>query len=258
MVNIPVKMHPAVRESSLDLDMLDSKDHSRIRFKRVNETSGKEVPWNQIVKGYDTGGDYVILTEEDFQKASPENNRLIEITAFVKEDEVNSIYYEKPYYLVPEKSGERAYALLLKTLQRSGMAGLGSYVMRNRQHLGMIKVYGDAILLHNIRFEDEIIKPEEYELDGPARAIKAPELRMAMSLVKQMQTGFDIHDYYDTYTSQLLKYIKARARGEKAPAMPVVRLPRKSKNLMEQLKASLQARPPVKKTSRRKKASTEK
>ncbi len=241
LVNIPVKMYTAVRESTLDFDMLDRKDHARIRFKRVNETSQKEVPWNEIVKGYDLGGEYVILSDEDFERASPENSRLIEITAFILEKEINSIYYEKPYYLVPDKNGERAYALLLKTLQKSGMAGLGTYVMRNREHLALIKVYQNAIVLNNIRFEDEIVKPEVYELDELGQAVKDPELKMALSLVEQMQTEFDIDRYHDTYTSRLLNYIKAKAKGVRSDSLPVKRLPGKGKNLMEQLKASLQA-----------------
>src|SRR5437763_862356 len=112
LVNIPVRIFSATQDSNLDLDMLDKKDHAKIRFKRVNEASGKEVPWENIVKAYDYDGKYVVLDDEDFQKASPERSKIIEIVEFVKETEIQSIFYETPYYLEPQKSGVKAYALL--------------------------------------------------------------------------------------------------------------------------------------------------
>src|SRR5215469_9218775 len=120
LVNIPIKLYSATQGSELDLDMLDKKDHANIRFKRVNEQTGKEVAWDNIVKGYKLDDRYVVLTDEDFQKASPEKSKIIEIKEFVLESEVDGIYYETPYYLEPEKSGGKAYILLRDALEKTG------------------------------------------------------------------------------------------------------------------------------------------
>ena len=123
LINIPVKLYSAVQESNLDLDMLDPKDHSNIKFKRVNENTGKEVPYKSIVKGYKINDEYVILEPEDFENADAKKTKTIEILNFSKEDEINSIYYEQPYYLEPDKSGEKAYGLLRDALAASKKIG---------------------------------------------------------------------------------------------------------------------------------------
>ena len=135
LVNIPVKMFSAVQGSELDLDMLDKKDHSNIKFQRVNANSGKVVPYENIVKGYKVDGQYVVLTDEDFAKASPEKSKVIEIEQFVDIKAIDSMYYETPYYLEPDKFGVRPYALLRDALKKSGKAGLGTYVMRTNRVL---------------------------------------------------------------------------------------------------------------------------
>src|ERR1051325_11325471 len=130
-INIPVKLYSAVQESSLDLDMLDSHDLSNIKFKRVNENTGKEVPFKEIVKGYMYNGQYVVLEPEDFEAADAVKSKLIEIVSFVNESEIQSIYFEKPYYIAPEKSGMKAYSILREALAESGKAGVATFVMRN-------------------------------------------------------------------------------------------------------------------------------
>jgi DNA end-binding protein Ku len=124
LVNIPVKLYSAVQDSRLDLDMLDKKNHARIRFQRVNEDTGKEVPWDQIVKGYLYNDEYVILEDEDFEEASPKKSKIIEIESFVKEEEIDDIYFETPYFIEPDKAGVKAYDLLMKTLQKTKKVGL--------------------------------------------------------------------------------------------------------------------------------------
>ena len=135
LVNIPVKIYSATQESVLDLDMLDKKDLSNIRFKRVNENTGKEVAWGDIVKGYKIDDRYVVLTDEDFEKAAPEKSKIIEIAEFIDEKEVDGIYYETPYYLEPEKSGSKAYVLLRDALHKTGKVAFGSFVLRNKESL---------------------------------------------------------------------------------------------------------------------------
>ncbi|WP_431210532.1 Ku protein [Puia sp. P3] len=152
LVNIPIKMYSAVQGSELDLDMLDKKDHSNIRFKRVNEKTGKEVAWENIIKGYKLNDQYVILTDEDFAKASPEKSKIIEINEFVEETKIDSIYYETPYYLEPDKSGAKAYALLREALHKTGKVGFGSFVLRNKEGLCLIKPMENILVLCRIRW----------------------------------------------------------------------------------------------------------
>jgi DNA end-binding protein Ku len=237
LVNIPVKLFSATEGSELDLDMLDKKDHSHIKFKRVNENTGKEVAWENIVKGYNLDGRYVVLTDEDFQKASPEKTKVITIEEFVKETEIDGIYYETPYYLEPEKSGGRAYVLLRDALHKTGMVGFGSFVMRNKEGLCLIKPMEDILVLNRIRWAQEI-RPTE-DLKVPSAAPKPGEMKMALELIKQLTGPFDISKYKDTYSDELMKLIKAKAKG-KAPktALKVVHKATGT-DLLSQLKASL-------------------
>jgi DNA end-binding protein Ku len=237
LVNIPVKMYSGVQDSSLDLDMLDKKDHSNIRFLRVNGKTGKEVAWENIVRGYKYNDEYVILTEDDFNKASPEKSKLIEIAEFVSLDEIDTVYYETPYYLEPEKSGMKAYALLRDALQKSGKVGLGTYVMRTKEAIGIIKPMDDILILNKMRFPEEI--RDHKDLKIPEDKSKPNELKMALALIDQLSGAFEIDKYKDTYSAQLMKLIEAKAKGKKikAPTMRVVHS--KSKDLMDQLKASL-------------------
>lgn len=247
LVNIPVKMYSAVQSSSLDLDMLDKKDHSNIKFKRVNENTGKEVAWENIVRAYKMEERYVVLDEDDFAKASPEKSKVIEINEFVDEKAIDSIYYEMPYYLEPEKSGGKAYALLRDALQKTGKAGLGSFVLRSRESLCLIKPLDEILIVNRIRFAEEIRAADDIIV--PKSTVKPAEMKMAVQLINQLSSEFDIAKYKDTYTDELMKLIKAKAKG-KAPKVPTMRVVHsKAKDLMAQLKASLGS------DSKRKKAS---
>jgi DNA end-binding protein Ku len=238
LVNIPVKIFSAVEESNLDLDMLDKKDHARIRFKRVNENTGKEVAWQNIIKGYDYDGKYVVLTDEDFEKASPEKSKIIEIKEFVNEAEIESIFFETPYFLEPQKSGEKAYVLLREALQKTAKVGLGSFVLRNRESLCVLKSLDTVIVLNKIRFAEEIRNVNELNIPQKA-VIRKEELKMAAALIDQLTGKFNIAKYKDGYTDELMKLIKAKAKGKKiqTPTLRIVH--NKTKDLMTQLKASL-------------------
>lgn len=241
LVNIPVKLFSAVQQSDLDLDMLDKKDHSNIRFKRVNEKTGKEVAWENIVRGYNLDGQYVILSDEDFKKASPEKTKIIEIAEFVDEEKIDSMYFETPYYLEPQKAGVKAYGLLRDALKKSGKTGLASFVLRTKESLGLIKVSDKMLVLQKIRYEQEIRKPEGLEI--PEAESKPAELKMAIALIEQLSTPkFDISKYKDTYSDELMKLIEAKAKGKKLPVPTMRVVHSKSKDLMEQLKASLETK----------------
>ncbi len=237
LVNIPVKLYSAVQGSELDLDMLDKKDHSNIKFQRVNANTGKVVAWENIVRGYKIDDQYVVVTDEDFEKASPEKTKMIEIAEFIDEKEIDSIYYETPYYLQPEKQGVKAYALLREALKKSGKAGLGTYVLRNRESLVLIKPMDDILVLNKIRFHQEIRETDE--IKAPASTPKPAELKMAIQLIDQLTTKFDISKYKDTYSDKLLKLINAKAKGKKVKASPLKVVHSRSRDLMEQLKESL-------------------
>ncbi|MEO8769942.1 MAG: Ku protein [Ferruginibacter sp.] len=238
LVNIPVKLYSATESSNLDLDMLDKKDHAHIKFMRVNEKTGKEVKWENIVKGYYINNKYVVLDDKDFEKANAVKTKTIEINDFVDASEINSAYYEMPYYLVPDKSGARAYALLREALLKTKKVGVATFVLRNKEHLAILRAEDDVIILNRIRFAQEIRPTKELSL--PAKSsIKASELKMAISLINQLSGKFKIDKYKDTYSAELMKLIRAKSKGKQiaVPQMKVVHS--KTKDLMEQLKASL-------------------
>lgn len=238
LINIPVKLFSAVQESTLDLDMLDSKDHSHIKFKRVNETTGKEVEYADIVKGYKVDDNYVILEDADFEAADAEKTKTIEIINFVNEKEIDSIYYEQPYYLEPDKAAHKAYALLRDALKSSGKVGVTTFVLRNKEGLAILKPYNNVIVLNRIRFTQEIRETSELKLP-PVSKTKTKEMDMADKLIDQLTEKFDIVKFKDTYTAKLLKIIKDKSKGKKITTPKMIVVHKHSDNLMEMLKASL-------------------
>ena len=239
LVNIPVKLYSAVQDSRLDLDMLDKKNHARIRFQRINEDTGKEVPWEQIVKGYLYNDEYVILEDEDFEAASPKKNKIIEIEAFVREEEIDDIYFESPYFIEPDKGGAKAYELLFKTLEKTKKAGLSRFVLRSKEHLAVVRPKDNFLLLQQLRFEQELRKPDDLTLPDARTKVSKRELDMAEELVKQYSAPFDISQYKDEYTAELMKIIKAKAAGKRPTIKKMKVVHTKSDDLFDQLKASL-------------------
>lgn len=238
LVNIPIKIYSATQSSSLDFDMLDRKDNSNIKYKRVNESTGKEVNWDNIVKGYLMNDKYVILEDSDFEEASPEKNKMINLHSFVKIEEIDSIYFETPYYLEPAKGGEKAYQLLLKALEKSKTAGLGSFVMRSVENLALVKPHGNLLLLNKLRFEEEIRASADLKLPQQAK-LKKEEMDMALQLIKQHSKPFDISSYKNEYTADLLKIIKQKSKGKHTSIRKISVKNTKSTDILEQLKASL-------------------
>jgi len=238
LINIPIKIYSAVQESSLDMDMLDKSDHSNIKFKRVNESTGKEVTFSDIVKGYRIDDKYVILEEEDFAAADAYKTKTIDIQSFASENEIDSIYYEQPYYLEPDKGAMKAYALLRDALKASGKVGVTSFVMRNKEGLAILKPYKNLILLNRIRFEQEIRDTSEIKL--PEASKKGKEMDMAEKLIEQLTEKFDISAFKDEYTDKLLKIIKNKAKGKKTSAPKLKVVHKQDDDLMEMLKASLE------------------
>lgn len=240
LVNIPIKIYSATETSKLDLDMLDKSDFSNIRFKRVNEKTGKEVKWASIVKGYLMDDKYIVLEDEDYEAASPEKSKILSIEHFVKESEVDSVYFETPYFLEPQKNGENAYRLLIKALQQTKMVGIGTFILRESEAIGLIRPYNDDVLvLNKLRFAEEIRDYKDLKI--PAKKVPKPaELKMAKNLIEQLSEKFDPTIYKNTYSAELLKIIKKKAKG-KSVKIKKSEPAKQGKviDLMAQLKASL-------------------
>ena len=246
LVNIPVKLYSAVQGSRIELDMLDSKTFSPIRYKRVSEKTGKEVPWEQIKKGYLYNDEYVVLEASDFEAASPKKSKIIEIEAFVNEIDIDDIYFESPYFLEPGKGGEKAYQLLFKALEKTKKVGLSRFVMRTQEHMAVIRPKENYLLLQQLRFEEELRSPEDIKVPSGVR-ISPKELEMALDLIKQYTSPFDMSKYEDEYRKELMKIIKAKATGKKIPAKKMEVVYTQKDDLLEQLKASLGNKPAAKK-----------
>src|SRR3954467_122286 len=184
LVSIPIKLFSAVQETRLDLDMLDSRDHAHIKFQRVNENTRKEVPYDKIVKGYKYNDDYVIIEDADFEAAAPEKSKVIEIESFVDVSSVNPMYYETSYYTEPATKKNKAYALLLAALKKSGKAGLARFVLRSTESLCIIHPVEHVLVVTRIRFGQEIRKPDDLNIDNNVTVGKK-ELDMGLALIKQ-------------------------------------------------------------------------
>ncbi len=237
LITIPIKLYSASEERKLELDMLDSEDHARIRYKRVNENTGEEVEWGDIVKGYKQNDHYIILEKEDFEMANMKKSKTIDIEAFVGNDEIDDILFKKPYFLEPQKESGKAYNLLRDALKKTDKVGVATFVMRQKENLCLIGVYKNAIMLHVIRFQDEIRDPEDLNL--PETKVKKKEVDMALSLIEQYTETFEHDKYKDVYTDQLMEVIEAKSSGKKTKIEDVKSEPTEAKDLMKQLQASL-------------------
>ncbi len=237
-MNIPVRLYTASEESGLSFVTLDRNNEARIRYRKVNEVTGKEVKEADIVKAYDFNGRMVRIEEEDFQKAAPEKIDHLEILQFVFEKEIDAVYYEKPYYLEPEKTGVRAYCLLRDALQKEGKAALGPLVYHKREWVCLIKPMGKVLVLHRLRFAEEIRGTEGLVL--PETTIKPDELKMAASLIQQLTKPFTPDQFSDTFSSKLLRVIEAKSKGKAVSSkhMKVVHTGA-TEDLMQKLKESL-------------------
>jgi len=241
LVNIPVELHTAVRDSRPHFRMLHAEDKSPIRFERVCAREGKPVAWEDLVKGYEyEKGRFVILTKDDFKAAALEKSRTVDIRNFVKGDEIDDRFFETSYYLTPQKGGERAYALLREAVRETGLVGIATIVLRDAQHLAALEVKGDAMVLTMMRYAEELV--DTGELTFPkATNVRKPELQMAKTLVEQFADKWDPGQYTDEYRANLMKIIKAKMKGKTVELHETVE-PQSAEvvDLMERLRQSLQ------------------
>ena len=265
LVNIPVSLYSAEASGRLDFDLLDKRDFSRVRYRRVNEKTGKEVPWEQTIKGYQyEKGEYVALTDEDFVRANAESTQSITITDFVAAAEISSIYYDKPYYLEPIKNGRHAYALLREVLKKTGKVGIAKVVIRTREHLAAVMVEGPLLILNLLRFAHEL--RDASALDVPETrskraAVSERELTMAERLLESMIGEWNPAKYRDEYHDDLLKLIDKKVQSGRtkalAPAEAAPRPKRQGKviDIMHLLQQSVKQAQKKEEPARRRKAS---
>ena len=247
LVNIPIALKPASRSQTLDLDLLDKRDMSPVGYQRINKHTGKTVERDDIVKGYQYEKDeYVVLSDEDFRQANVEATQTVDIVSFVEAAAIPPYYFETPYYLEPDKRGERGYALLHETMRKTGRAALALVVLRNRQHLAALLVVGKALVLNTMRFADEVVPVEDLSLPGGKKhAASAREVQMATQLVEDMTEDWKPEQYHDTYREDLLARIDAKIKAGKthlltpAEEAPVARKGAKVIDMMALLKQSI-------------------
>lgn len=220
LVNIPVVLRPASRSQTLDLDLLDARDMAPVGYQRINKSTGKPVDKEHIVKGYQYAKDeYVVLNDEDFRQANVEATQTVDIVSFVDAQSIPPYYFDTPYYLEPDKRGDRGYALLLATMRHTGRAALALVVLRNRQHLAAMLVHDNALVLNTMRFADEVLPISDLKLPKASSAkgtgAHAREIEMATRLVKDMTEDWNPGQYRDTYRDDLMARIEEKVESGK-------------------------------------------
>lgn len=233
LVNIPIGLYPATRREDLSFKQLRESDLSPIRYKRVAEADGEEVPWEKIIKGYEyEKGQYVVVKDEDFEKAAPDATQTIDITDFVKLDEIDPMFFDKPYYLEPQKAGKKAYALLRDTLKETGRVGIAKVVIKTREHLAAVKPKQNALVLELMHFPEEVLEPSGLDLPSD-ESLGKKEMDMAKTLVETMSDKWEPDKYQDEYRAKLMEVIeeKIKSGGEETPT-PKAK-PKKATNVVD-------------------------
>jgi DNA end-binding protein Ku len=246
LLNVPVRLYSAVSRKNVSFRELRASDSSRIRHKRVAEADGDEVPYEEIVKGYEIAPEqYVVMTREELEELDPKKTKAIEIQDFVDLDEIDPIYFDHPYYLGPQKGAEKAYALLVKAMADSRKVAIARFVLRNRESLAAIRPMGKVLTMATMRFADEVVSPEELGEDvvpENGRKLDKREVEMAKQLIDSLAAHFDPEKYRDEYREELLAMIERKARGEEVvQAVTEEPKPTKAPDLMAALEESLAA-----------------
>jgi DNA end-binding protein Ku len=238
LVNVPVRMYSAIDEQDLHFELVHEPDGGHIGYQKYCKLENEVVPGDEIVKGYEVEkGEYVYLTDEDFAAAAVEGYKTIDINDFVAYDEIDPIYFERTYYLGPQEGAEKVYALLVRAMDDSGLAAIAKYVMRERQHLGCLRIRDGVIVLEKMFFADEIRATDEI---SPGRVkVEKKELEMASQLIDRFAGKFEPEQYEDTYRRSLLEIVEAKRKGQEVHA-EAVRPPEEPDDLLAALRASLE------------------
>ncbi|MCC4604704.1 Ku protein [Xanthomonas campestris pv. badrii] len=260
LLNVPVSLMSGERKVDLHFRMLDSRDKKPIRFERVNADTGDEVPWKEIVKAFEYDkGSYVIVEEQDIRSAAPESHETVEVETFVDAADIDPRYFEKPYILVPGKKAEKGYVLLRETLRDTGKVGIAKVVIRTREYLAAVMPQGDALILLLLRYQQEVVDPQDYKLPAGAVGdyrITAKEQQMARQLIESMSGTWQPEDYHDEFRGKLEKILRKRIQAKGGTTRVEAEPPQHEDattnvvDFMSLLQKSLQAntRTPAKKT----------
>jgi DNA end-binding protein Ku len=247
LVNVPVTLFGAENRNDISFHLLDSRDSARVRYERVNEVTGDEVPWDKIIKGYEySDGNYVLLKEEELERAQAELTKTIEIEQFVELDQIDVRYFDKPYYLVPAKGGEKGYALLREAMKATGRVGIARVVIRARGYMAALMPQGDALVLEMLRFAQELRPAKDFEFpkgNRGAHKVTPKELDLAKNLIEGMAGDWKPEDYKDEYRGALMKLIQRRIKAGQTEAAPEeeadIDEPPPTVNFMDVLKRSV-------------------
>jgi DNA end-binding protein Ku len=244
LVNVPIKLYSAVSRKTVRFHQLNEETGNRIQQKRVDPETGEEVPYEKIVKGYELTRDrYVIVRPEELDALDPEKTRTIDIEDFVDLDEIDPVFYDHPYYLVPDKGAAKAYGLLLGAMERAGKVAIARVVLRSKEQLVAIRPAGDLLMMETMIFHDEVVPSDDIDDLPDAKELKASdrELKMAEQLIDSLSTGFEPGKYHDEYREKVLELIERKAQGEEIAIQPEAPAPAKVPDLMAALEASLAA-----------------
>jgi DNA end-binding protein Ku len=257
LVNIPVGLYSVEQRNDVNFHLVDSRNSARVRYERVNEETGEEVPWDKIAKAYEyDGGNYVVLSDKEVEKAAVEMTKTIEIEEFVELDDIDPLYFSKPYFLVPTKGGDKGYVLLREALAESGRAGICRVVIRTRQYLAAVVPRGDALVLDLLRYDAELRKPSEFDFPGhdlKKYKISPKEVQLAGQLIEGMAGEWKPTAFRDTSREVLMKIIESKiekGETEEAEEKPTEKEERATVNFMDALKKSLRRAPAAASKSR--------
>jgi DNA end-binding protein Ku len=242
LVNVPVKLFSAVSPKDVRFHQIDAKTNSRVRQKRVSSATGEEVPYEQIVKGYELGPDtYVTISPEELEALDPKATKTIDIEDFVDLDMIDPIFYERPYYLVPDKGGTKAYTLLREAMRETNKVGIARVVLRTKQYLAAIRPKGDVLVLETMLFPDEVVPDEELDVPRDEVEVSDREQKMARQLIDSLSSEFEPDKYHDEYRERVLELIEQKASGQEIVVEEPTEEPTKVVDLMAALEASLAA-----------------
>jgi DNA end-binding protein Ku len=244
LVNVPIKLYSAVSRKTVRFNQLNAETGNRIQQKRVDPETGEEVPYEQIVKGFELTKDrYVVITPDELDALDPERTRTIQIEDFVDQVDIDPIYYDHPYYLVPDKGAAKAYGLLLGAMEQAGKVAIARVVLRSKEHLVAIRPAGELLMMETMIFSDEVVPHDELEDLPDAKELKASdrELKMAQQLIDSLSSSFEPERYHDEYREKVLDLIERKAEGQEIAVQPEAPEPAKVPDLMAALEASLAA-----------------
>ena len=244
LVNVPVKLYSAVSRKTVRFNQLNAETGNRIQQKRVDPETGEEVGYDQIVKGYELTKDrYVVITPDELDALDPEKTRTVDIEDFVDLDEIDPIYYDHPYYLVPDKGATKAYGLLLGAMKQANKVAIARVVLRSKEQLVAIRPSGDVLMMETMLFHDEVVPSDDIEDLPDGKELKATdrELKMAQQLIDSLSSEFDPTSYHDEYREKVLELIEMKASGQEIAVQPEAPEPAKVPDLMAALEASLAA-----------------